>query len=377
MMKMIKKFEVTNYRGFKSKLTFDLSKTRDYEFNTDFIKKGIVNKGLIYGKNGTGKSNLGLALYDITSHLTDKQKTDIMYKGYYQNLDNKSKVSVFSYFFQFDNDEIQYNYGKYSLDTLVYEQVLLNGKEILWFSFSDGNMKDTKTRPNFIDIAGIDSLIIELPDNKLSALKYIYRNTPTNNESPITKIVRFSEGMLWFRCLNEGNRFIGFKSGGENLNDIILSQNKLIEFQKFLQQNGLEYNLVQKTIGDKNHIFSQFENGEGSLAELMSSGTSALWLFFCWSLSFEKVTFLYVDEFDAYYHYETAEMIINQINSVADVQAFVTSHNTYLMTNKTTRPDCCYIISDNQIRNLSDSTEKEIREAHNLEKMYRNGAFVQ
>ena len=46
------------------------------------------------------------------------------------------------------------------------------------------------------------------------------------------------------------------------------------------------------------------------------------------------------------------------------------------MQNKLTRPDCCYIMTHNRIASLFNSTDKEIREAHNLEKMYVNGAFV-
>ena len=57
------------------------------------------------------------------------------------------------------------------------------------------------------------------------------------------------------------------------------------------------------------------------------------------------------------------------------MQVILTSHNTYLMQNKLTRPDCCYIMSDNKITNLCNATDKEIREAHNLEKMYVNGVF--
>ena len=42
---------------------------------------------------------------------------------------------------------------------------------------------------------------------------------------------------------------------------------------------------------------------------------------------------------------------------------------------KLTRPDCCFIMTEGKIANLFDSTDKEIREAHNLEKMYINGVF--
>ena len=102
-----------------------------------------------------------------------------------------------------------------------------------------------------------------------------------------------------------------------------------------------------------------------------------MWLYFCWSLFFKNVSFAFIDEFDAFYHYETAEIILRAINDSPNMQAIVTSHNTYLMRNSITRPDCCFILTDGHVNSLSECTEKEIREAHNLEKMYRNGAFTE
>ena len=37
---------------------------------------------LILGKNGSGKSNVGLAIFDIINHLTDKQKKLKEYENY-------------------------------------------------------------------------------------------------------------------------------------------------------------------------------------------------------------------------------------------------------------------------------------------------------
>jgi hypothetical protein len=55
---------------------------------------------------------------------------------------------------------------------------------------------------------------------------------------------------------------------------------------------------------------------------------------------------------------------------------FTTSHNTYLMTNELLRPDCNFIITDNKIKALVDCTEKELRWGHNIEKLFRGGAFA-
>ncbi len=73
-MDMLTKFAVTNYRGFKDKLEWDLSNPSNYSFNTHAIKDGIVKNGIIYGHNGSGKSNLGLAIFDIANHLSHRWK---------------------------------------------------------------------------------------------------------------------------------------------------------------------------------------------------------------------------------------------------------------------------------------------------------------
>ena len=84
-----------------------------------------------------------------------------------------------------------------------------------------------------------------------------------------------------------------------------------------------------------------------------------------------------MDEYDAYYHNETAEYIYNLVREFDNLQAVLTTHNTVLMSNDNTRPDTCFVISDNkEIKSLFELTTKEIRVAHNLEKIYRNGGFV-
>ena len=74
---MLKKFEVENFKGFSKRLVFDLT-ARDYEFNQNLTENGIVKKAIIYGKNGVGKSTLGIALFDIISHLTDKERVPFL-----------------------------------------------------------------------------------------------------------------------------------------------------------------------------------------------------------------------------------------------------------------------------------------------------------
>lgn len=92
-------------------------------------------------------------------------------------------------------------------------------------------------------------------------------------------------------------------------------------------------------------------------------------------MQMEKVSFVYIDEFDAFYHTDLSAAVIKRVIELKDTQAVITSHNTDLLSNSLLRPDCIFKLKDNQIRPFSELTDKVLREAHNLQKMYKAGAF--
>ena len=57
------------------------------------------------------------------------------------------------------------------------------------------------------------------------------------------------------------------------------------------------------------------------------------------------------------------------------MQTILTSHNTYLANNELLRPDCYFMLNKGKLTSFSDSTDRELREGHNLEKMLRQGEF--
>ena len=68
---MLKKFEVTNYKNFKDTLVVDFGKVGGYQFSLDCVSNKAISKMFIYGRNSTGKTNLGYAIYDIKTCLDD------------------------------------------------------------------------------------------------------------------------------------------------------------------------------------------------------------------------------------------------------------------------------------------------------------------
>ena len=71
---MLKRFSVINFKNFRRKTEVILDHPSSYEFNEEIIQNHCISKGIFYGINGCGKSNLALALFDIILHLTDKEK---------------------------------------------------------------------------------------------------------------------------------------------------------------------------------------------------------------------------------------------------------------------------------------------------------------
>lgn len=365
---MLKKFTVKNFRGFEN-LEYDLSKTHDYKYNTQSIKNGISKNSLIYGKNAVGKSNLGFAIFDIVMTITDRASHMKRYYNNYKNINDIDKPAIFIYEFIFDNDLLKYEYSKNDVDTLLYEKLSINDKIIIDYDF-EGTKKD-------INIPEAKKLNFEYYENEISIVKYILNNTNLNGDHVIKKLMEFVNGMLWFRSV-EANQYIGFKKESETLVDIIVKNDKLKDFQDFLSANEIKYKLVLMDNMGVKRICIKYSNGKiADFEQIISTGTRSLWLYYCWKLSFSSLSFVFIDEFDAYYHYELAAKTIEALKEQEHLQSIVTTHNVSLMNNKLTRPDCVYIITSKGINNLSNSTDKELREAHNLEKLYKEGSFVE
>ena len=60
---------------------------------------------------------------------------------------------------------------------------------------------------------------------------------------------------------------------------------------------------------------------------------------------------------------------------MSNTQVILTSHNTNLLSNRIMRPDCFFIMTQNGLTSFVNATERELREGHNLEKLYMSGEF--
>ena len=207
---MLTGFSVKGFKNFDKEFSIDFSDVRDYKFHTELVTNGVLNTAVIYGKNAAGKSNFGLALFDIVSHLTMNNVTPGLY-DYYLNVNSMYKQASFKYEFAFGEDDIFYAYSKSGQDSLTSEFLILNDI-VIFHRSSDIRLYDNN---GLVELA--PNLNWDRADD-MSPLKYLFYNSPLDSNHPISKMMVYVNNMLWFRSLDE-NRFIGFK---EKSNDFLL-----------------------------------------------------------------------------------------------------------------------------------------------------------
>ena len=124
---MLKKFTLKNYKNFKDEVTIDFENIAGYQFNTDCLSEGIIGKMLIYGRNATGKTNLGRALLDIGSTMFGGTRYES--NGILLNADSKEDAAMFQYEFRFEDTELGYKYSRLSNQELRKEGILKERKD--------------------------------------------------------------------------------------------------------------------------------------------------------------------------------------------------------------------------------------------------------
>lgn len=366
---MLRKFRVSNFKSFEDNFELDLTRVKGYEFNTECIKENLVNSAIIYGYNGVGKSNLALAIFDIIEHLTDKEKSPYLY-SHYLNARSNEKFATFYFEFLINSKIVSYEYKKADYKNIIFERLVIDNIEVVKLDRMETNLAT-------IELEGAESLNREITSTELSVLKYIKSNSQledTEINKAFMGLLEFVDSMLFFKSLNN-NTYLGYQVGRKNCLEDIIEKGRVEEFESFLNEAKVECKL--RVVDDINSKTIAFDFGDKFLPfRIASTGTNALALFFYWyqTICENKVPFLFIDEFDAFYHNELSKLIVKKLKE-SGIQFILTSHNLSIMTNDLLRPDCYFSMNKGRVKSFSELTDKDLREAHNIEKMYKAKAF--
>ncbi len=386
---MLKRFSVSNYKNFQREIIVDFFDIAGYQYNTDcIIDNKCIGKMLIYGRNATGKTNLGSAISNI--RFIFRPFVFPFKEWYFLNADSNDNIITFKYNFLFDDNEIEYEYCRSSQQNILFETLKIDEHTI----FSIDLQKETFSNLD-LSFLNINQIVIEkyidalhneeinedIQETNIPFLRWLISNVGLPIESPLLKLRRYVLQMTFLtapQAIQRNRLFFG-----EKFFEWLYQQNEnLKDFEMFLNAMGIECKLLVKKLPDEQYEL-YFSHGEKVVPfrKTASSGTLALMDLYravIWRRkNMINTSFLYLDEFDAFYHYEMAERVIQYFKKrMPTCQIVLTTHNTNLMSNEFMRPDCLFILSRQGIlTSLMHATKRELREGHNLEKMYISGEF--
>lgn len=380
---MLKKFTVKNYKNFRDELCIDFENISGYQFSADCIADGLISKMLIYGRNATGKTNLGKALMDIGSAMFGG--LGYRNEGSFLNADSTEDSATFSYLFRFDDSELMYRYRRYSNLELCDEELMIDGRTIFTCDFAAKEYNFDNLNYINAETANVERYLQSLYDSqeteegaesKLPFLRWLVSNVALKNDSALIRLSNYVKRMI---MITVGNGMpYRLRRSGDFFYESLERPGKLQDLEDFLNAMGIECRLILKKLPDGQRELYFSHEKLVPFYENASSGTLALIDLYRRLISrIEDASLIYLDEFDAFYHYEMAENVIRFFKKkYPGCQMIMTSHNTNLMTNRLMRPDCLFILSrSGTLTALCNATSRELREGHNLEKMYISGEF--
>lgn len=384
---MLVRVHIKNFRNFEDWFEFDLKTTKNYEFNAHAVANGVVKHAMVYGQNGGGKSNLGLAILDITCHLNDMTNNSALsgLNSNYMNGNSTDALAEFKYGFNFNGTEVVYHYGKKDVNTTVYERLEINGKTCI-------ALDRRKSGLATFTLKGTESLKNDLSSVSISALKYLNANAILEDSTEgdaFKALMAFVKGMVFFRTLSKRSEHHGIEVETKRISKDIIDAGYLSDFEVFLNESGVVCQLKKAGAQGDERIDFVFDGRNVEFSLAASSGTQSLGIFYFWWLKLKQgeLTFAYIDEFDAFYHHALAKQIVKKLSALS-CQTILTTHNTGIMSNDLLRPDCYFEVRGNvNAKNKGVApdkqqdkpgmypffslVDKELRKAHNLEKIYK------
>ncbi len=359
------KFAVTNFRGFANRIEWDLSHPNGYDFNKFAITDGIVKNGVMYGPNGSGKTNFSMAVFDIANHLSSKHRK-VDYHGNFVHAGKTDGVVRFEYSFRFGGDALEYAYSKDANGVLASESLAVGGK--MMFERKDGALSIDKTE---FPMEERTEKSLGTNANNVSIVNFLLTSYPLSESHCLMRLDRFVNSMLWISSLDI-RPFIGLDMTA--IDGFIISNDLVRDFSEFVcKVSGQRFEFARHDHGDKS-LCCMIGGGKMPFSAIASTGTISLEVLYHWYKRMDVASLVFIDGFDASYHYELSMEVCKLLFGLK-CQLYVSTHNTHLMTNDLLRPDCYFILDKGKILPLSQCTDKELREAHNIEKIYRGGGF--
>lgn len=370
MLGMLIRFWVENYRCFRKRVEIDFTDKRNYAFGKECVRGDLLEKVVITGENGAGKTSFGYALVDIVTTLNGFTK-DIGQNSEecFINGFGDSDVAVFHYEFSHRGSFVVYEYSKPSVFEIRSERMTIDGSAVF-----DYDLTDMSTAVFKLDRIGIrwapDPSAL---DGKVPLMRMLDEKALIDMYSPARPIVDFSKRSLYYLAMWRMDDHIGQVDYDVKVAEYIVDSHLERDLQAFMRdQCGVDLDIRVSS----GRLVVVIGSREVPFFKGVSRGMAIMCRLFAWiTKTRDRDALIYFDDFDDLFDYRTAERVMGYIIKGSPSQCIFVTHNIDLIASEHLRPDCCFIMRGRQLRSLASLTDKTLRRGHNLAKMIRDGVF--
>lgn len=411
---MLIEFSVKNYRSFWGTQTLSMSagSTKDLQDENTFapLVRGVprlTRSAVVYGANGSGKSNLIKALdfmqeFVLSSSKESQEGERIKRKPFLLHTDGPSQESEFEVVFV--QDDIRYQYGFSVTGTRVTHEWLLaypGNKAQRWFERSYNPEKEKEewyfgakftgkkktwqesTRSNALFL----STAVQLNSEQLQSVYRWFQRLVIIGHGE-----RVERGFTTGTCENEETckDILGFlQEAGIDVDEIIIKERKLdrLKFPPDMPdelKNLLQKDLLGKSVKDVffKHQLSNSDNSALFPLSEESDGTQKLFAYAApWQDLLHNGRILIVDELDNSFHPNLVRYLLRLIHNaeknLTNGQLIFSTHDTSILDSKILRRDQIWFMEKDSDRatQLFPLTDFHPRKNEALENGYLQGRF--
>jgi uncharacterized protein len=383
---MLISFTVGNYRSFKDKVTLSMEATAitehpDNVYITPDGRYKLLKSVAIYGANGSGKSNLIMALQSMLELIVENSKFSSVSTFSVDVFQLSKKTQKSPSFFEicFLRDNVKYRYGFEVDESSICAEWLFETKiekERPLFK----RVKDTIDRSSVFKEG--KNLEQKTGENRL------FLSVVDQNNGAISKIVMtFLGTLIAISALK--HREVATVSM-----KLLTNQTTVKSFKKFLNEFNLGFSDIEatNTVNDKfelhtqHKIFDSLKRVSGlhtfNNIESESKGTNKIidlsGLLYIAINSSNKI--LCLDELDASLHPKLTIAItklFNAKNNISPTQLIFTTHDTNLLSKGGFRRDQIYFVEKDQYEttHLYSLVEFKVRKDRSFEEDYIQGRY--
>jgi hypothetical protein len=277
---MLTRMKVSGFRGFKEATDLNLNapgviakgarillENREWKYN-----------GYIAGASASGKTNLMMAINDMSNHLAScfmNRMSQDFHSNYLNGSILITDLAEFEFHFCFDGVPVEYRYGKNQCDRTVYETLIVDSEVVISIDRRESNIASYQ-------LCGAETLKRDFTGRDISPVRFVANNCILDDNSTnaaFFEFVGFANSIAFLGESGIPHRVV-YNS--------IVNNEKLDGFSAFLSEFDLSLPMIESGHCDKKEIFICYERNSIEFHLAASKTMMFLMYVYYWYMKAEK-----------------------------------------------------------------------------------------